>query len=95
MPAGSWNVRMTLLISDANIFIDMEESGVIQQMFELPETFAVPDVLFIEELIEHHPELPQYGLCEVRGIGSSVAKGIRWAVSEDEPCYEVALRQQQ
>ena len=31
-------------------------------MFELPETFAVPDVLFIEELMEHHPELPQYGL---------------------------------
>jgi predicted nucleic acid-binding protein len=53
---------MTLLISDANIFIDMEDGGVIQQMFELPETFAVPDVLFIEELMEHHPELPQYGL---------------------------------
>ena len=53
---------MTLLISDANIFIDMEEGDIIQEMFELPETFAVPDVLFIEELMEHHPELPQYGL---------------------------------
>ena len=29
-------------------------------------------------------------LCEVRGIGLSVARGIRWAVKEDAPCYEAA-----
>ncbi len=29
-------------------------------------------------------------LCAVKGIGLSVAKGIRWAVREDEPRYKVA-----
>jgi len=50
------------LISDANIFIDMEEGGLIEKMFRLPETFLVPDILFVEELSAHHPTLPAYGL---------------------------------
>ncbi|MCF6212249.1 MAG: hypothetical protein L3J88_03835 [Gammaproteobacteria bacterium] len=29
-------------------------------------------------------------LCAVKGIGLSVAKGIRWAVREEGPCYKVA-----
>ncbi|HDH08524.1 MAG TPA: nuclease, partial [Gammaproteobacteria bacterium] len=29
-------------------------------------------------------------LCKVRGIGLSVARGIHWAVREEEPHYEVA-----
>ena len=29
-------------------------------------------------------------LCDVRGIRLFVARGIRWAVREDESCYEVA-----
>ncbi|MBD3610188.1 MAG: DUF3368 domain-containing protein [Gammaproteobacteria bacterium] len=53
---------MTLLISDANIIIDMEEGGILEQMFQLPETFAVPDVLYNEELSEQHPELIPFGL---------------------------------
>lgn len=53
---------MTLLISDANIFIDMKEGGLIEKMFCLPETFVVPDILFVEELSAHHPTLPAYGL---------------------------------
>jgi len=39
-----------LLISDANILIDMADGGLLQAMFRLEETFAVPDVLFEEEL---------------------------------------------
>lgn len=53
---------MRLVVSDANILIDMEEGGLIEAMFKLPETFAVPNVLFMEELVEHHPELPGHGL---------------------------------
>ena len=53
---------MNLLISDANILIDMEVGGLIEVMFKLPETFAVPDILFEEELLEHHPNLPGLGL---------------------------------
>ena len=52
---------MRLVVSDANILIDMEEGGLIEAMFKLPETFAVPNVLFMEELVEHHPELPGHG----------------------------------
>ena len=31
-------------------------------MFRLEETFATPDILYHEELAEHHPELPGLGL---------------------------------
>lgn len=62
MPAGRWNVPMKLLISDANILIDMEEGGLIEAMFRLPETFAVPNILYEEELLAHHAKLPALGL---------------------------------
>lgn len=51
-----------LIISDSNIFIDMEVGGLIKHMFRLPETFGTPDTLFYEELQENHAELPQLGL---------------------------------
>ena len=53
---------MTLLISDANILIDMVEGGILERMFQLPEAFAVPDVLYHQELSTHHPELQALGL---------------------------------
>lgn len=51
-----------LLISDANILIDMDVGGLLEAMFRLEEGFAVPDVLYIEELEEQHGELPALGL---------------------------------
>ena len=51
-----------LLISDANIIIDMNTGGLLRLMFRLDATFAVPDTLFEEELRAHHPELPRLGL---------------------------------
>jgi len=51
-----------LLISDANIIIDMNTGGLLRPMFRLDATFAVPDVLFEEELRTDHPELPRLGL---------------------------------
>ena len=53
---------MQLLISDSNIFIDMEVSNLTQKMFELPYQFAVPDILYYEELEEEHHNLLEYGL---------------------------------
>jgi len=53
---------MKLLISDANILIDMEAGNLVEVMFRLPEIFAVPNILYEEELMERHPELPGYGL---------------------------------
>lgn len=51
-----------LLISDANIIIDMNTGGLLRLMFRLDTTFAVPDVLFEEELRTDHAELPRLGL---------------------------------
>ncbi len=51
-----------LLISDANILIDMEEGGLLETMFRLPYAFATPDILFFEELEQEHAHLPDLGL---------------------------------
>lgn len=51
-----------LLISDANILIDMEKGGITRQMFQLDAVFAVPNTLYEEELQEEHPQLPELGL---------------------------------
>ena len=48
---------MTWLISDVNIIIDMEAGEILDKMFRLPETFAVPNVLYVEELETHHAQL--------------------------------------
>ncbi len=53
---------MKLLVSDANIFIDMAVAGIIRLMFQLQAEIAVPDILYEEELRHHHPDLPGYGL---------------------------------
>jgi len=54
-----------LLISDANILIDLEEGQLIQLMFQLPYKFSIPDILFEEEMAEEHGYLPGLGLkCE-------------------------------
>jgi ribosome-binding protein aMBF1 (putative translation factor) len=37
---------MALVVSDANVFIDLEEGGILAPLFRLPEAIAVPDVLF-------------------------------------------------
>ncbi|TQE98339.1 MAG: hypothetical protein FKY71_14345 [Spiribacter salinus] len=53
---------MPVLISDANVLIDMEVGELLQLMFSLPHEFATPDILYADELEEHHPYLPQLGL---------------------------------
>lgn len=53
---------MALIIGDTNIFIDMECGGLLRAMFRLEETFAVPDIVYREELQEEHADLPGLGL---------------------------------
>jgi predicted nucleic acid-binding protein len=59
---------MALIISDANIFIDLECAELTARMFRLDIDFAVPDLLYQDELSRDHPELPGYGL-EIRQLG--------------------------
>ncbi|QWF71611.1 hypothetical protein KEF85_03785 [Methylomonas paludis] len=51
-----------LLISDANILIDLEEGGLIAELFQLPFQLQVPDLLFVDELEADHSYLLDYGL---------------------------------
>lgn len=51
-----------LLISDANILIDMIVGGLLDELFWLDYEFGLPDVLFEYELHQNHPDLPGKGL---------------------------------
>lgn len=53
---------MLAYISDANILIDVEVGGLQAPMFSLGCQFAVPDVLYWEELAEHHAHWLAMGL---------------------------------
>lgn len=71
-----------LLISDANVIIDMEVGGLIKQMFRLDYEFAVPDVLYEEELKENHSKLPKLGLkrreLQAAAVEYTVALGTKY-----------------
>ena len=53
---------MLLLISDANVLIDVEIGNLLAPMFALPFSFAVPDLLFSTELEAKHKHLLDFGL---------------------------------
>jgi hypothetical protein len=69
-----------LLISDANIVIDIECGGLIEYLFRLPYDFAVPDVLFEEELRPAYPSLPEQGLLVLELAPDGVALAADFAV---------------
>ena len=64
----------TLVISDANILIDMKCGGLLAPMFRLDYVFAVPDVLYEEELSENPPGLARLGLRQME----LAAEGVRY-----------------
>lgn len=51
-----------LLVSDANIFIDLEEGDLIETLFELPWRCQVPNILFTDKLEAQHGNLLSLGL---------------------------------
>jgi predicted nucleic acid-binding protein len=53
---------MKLLISDANIIIDIAAGGLVQAMFALDYEFAVPDILYADELEAQHANILNAGL---------------------------------
>ena len=53
---------MLLLISDANILIDVEAGRLMERLFQLPMQFAIPDVLYWEEIEPESPGLESLGL---------------------------------
>lgn len=77
-----WQARADLvhvLVSDTSIIIDLERGSLLRACFGLPFRFAVPDVLYSRELLEHGgPDLVELGLeiAELDGAGVALAKGI-------------------
>jgi predicted nucleic acid-binding protein len=65
---------MLLIISDACVLIDIECGELTSAMFSLAYQFAVPDILFAEELEERHAHLLQYGLICKTMSGDLVAE---------------------
>lgn len=53
---------MRLLISDANILIDMEAGALLETIFRLPMQFGIPDLLYYEEIEPGSPGLENMGL---------------------------------
>ncbi len=67
-------VKTKLLISDANILIDMDAGEILETMFQLNYEFATPDILYSEELEEQHPYLIKMGLQTLSLSGESVLR---------------------
>lgn len=54
---------MRLVVTDANIIIDLDAGGLLEATFRLPDMeFCTPDVLYLEELVEQYGALPGLGL---------------------------------
>lgn len=68
-----WRAKMLLIISDASVLIDIEHGKLTSPMFSLSWHFAVPDVLFFEELADRHERLLQFGLIIKTMDGDSVS----------------------
>ncbi len=64
---------MLLLISDANILIDMEAGALMQTLFKLPMQFGIPDLLYYEEIEPGSPGLENLGLL-VMEVGGEFVK---------------------
>ncbi|MGG2398416.1 PIN domain-containing protein [Pseudomonas sp. SH1-B] len=90
---------MQLLISDANILIDLEEGELLELLFQLPYQFSVPDILFAEELEAQHAYLPDMGLL----LGELESQAMVYAFEliqrvngpSRNDCFALALAKQQ
>lgn len=63
---------MLLLISDANILIDMEAGGLLASMFSLGCRIAVPDLLYADELEHRNVNYLALGLSQMSLTGAEM-----------------------
>ena len=72
---------MKVLVSDSSVLIEPSKHDLLEKMFELDFQFAVPDLLFHEELIDlgrySRQDLLDFGL-QVEALGP---EGVECAVS--------------
>ena len=90
---------MQVLISDANVLIDMDDGQLLERMFQLPFQFKVSDMLFQDELSELHPHLLQFGLTPTELTGDSMLEALRmtrlYAGPSRYDCFALALAKQE
>lgn len=90
---------MQVLISDANVLIDLEEGQLLGLMFQLPFQFKVSDLLYHDELSQHHPNLPTLGLVLAELAPDGMADAFRMAQIYSGPsrydCFSLALAKQE
>jgi len=90
---------MQLLISDANIQIDLEEGELVEHMFGLPYLFSIPDILFVEELEERHEYLIGLGLRLHELSGAAVMYSMqivsKYHKTSRNDCFALALAAQE
>lgn len=90
---------MQLLISDTNIIIDLDVCELLEQMFQLPFSFAVPDVLYLEELEEQHGNLPGFGLqvlpLSSESINSAIELRAKYLDTGENDLFALTLAKQE
>lgn len=74
-----------VLVSDANILIDMEEGKLLKAFFSLPFEFIIPDILFAEELSDDHTNLPSLGLTLVELTEELMLKSVELITRYSKP----------
>lgn len=86
---------MQVLISDANILIDMFEGEILELMFQLPYEFAVSDMLYRDELTLYHERLFALGLQQRELTSASMQEALRLVEAYTNPsrydCFSLAL----
>lgn len=90
---------MIVLISDANIIIDMQEGGLIGLLFSLPHCFKIPDILYYDELDEQHSSLVDDGLVLSELTSPSMNYALHLSEVANGPsrndCFALALAKQE
>ncbi|MDD2758724.1 MAG: PIN domain-containing protein [Methylomonas sp.] len=88
-----------LLISDANILIDLEVGGLMLELFKLPYQIQVPDMLFADELEAAHGYLLDHGLQLGELSPSSMAEVETLVIKYKQPsrydCFALMLAKQE
>lgn len=90
---------MQILISDANIFIDLEDGELLDKLFALPFTFKTPDILYTEELEDQHSHLLGCGLLLTELTGESMSYAMNLIAQVSGPsandCFALASAKQE
>ena len=72
-------MTVNVLVSDTSVLIDLERGSLLETTFELTFQFAVPDLLYHQELARHGgPALVELGLRVEELDGAGVALALRY-----------------